>query len=199
MARVRACVILFLGSPSADRIALIAQDKGVSLDDAAIAYTLGALKAAIRRCTVRTYSQALDRLEAEQMGDRDRLSYIDTMGKVMGTLYADWEAREAASDPAVAYDARADIVEANLQRYFTEYTDHLSKTTKARLYALAASTIDPRYLMSRAGQADPDDTVRSLSRAAQRLYESFPHHDAITGGEYVCFVRRYVAVPPSTT
>jgi len=69
MARVNACAILFLASKRAPRIQQIADAKGISLGDAATMYTLGALKRA-KRQGARTYGEALERLEAEQVGDR---------------------------------------------------------------------------------------------------------------------------------
>jgi hypothetical protein len=70
MSRVKACAILFLDSSRRDKIAEIADNQGITLDDAAIVYTLGALKRAKRQGTASTYNQALDNLEAEQVGDR---------------------------------------------------------------------------------------------------------------------------------
>lgn len=109
MLRVKACAILFLDSPRAGKINQIAQDKGITVDDAAVMYTLGALKAAKRRGTARNYADALDALEAEQVGDRGsritrtvsaantareaaRINRINTgttrpMGRVLRTLY----------------------------------------------------------------------------------------------------------------
>jgi len=70
MNRVRACATIFMASQRAQRIAQIAEAKGISLEEAAIMYTIGALKRAKRQGTARNYTDALEKLEAEQVGDR---------------------------------------------------------------------------------------------------------------------------------
>jgi hypothetical protein len=70
MLRVRACAVLFLGSERKTSIGRIAGANGISLDDAAVMYTLGALKRTKARGTARNYAQALDILENAQAGDR---------------------------------------------------------------------------------------------------------------------------------
>jgi hypothetical protein len=69
MARVDACAYIFMADRP-EKIAAIAESRGVSDLEAGRIYTIGALKAAKRRGTARTYREALERLEAEQVGDR---------------------------------------------------------------------------------------------------------------------------------
>ena len=73
MLRIRACAILFLDSTRKAKIVEIADTQGINLNDAAIMYTIGALKRAKRQGTARNYNQALDNLEMEQVGDRGNL------------------------------------------------------------------------------------------------------------------------------
>jgi hypothetical protein len=72
MARVDACAYIFM----ADRpykIAAIMTARNVTELEAARIYTIGALTAARRRGTARNYREAIESLEAEQVGDRGNL------------------------------------------------------------------------------------------------------------------------------
>jgi hypothetical protein len=250
MARVTACAHLFMDSRE-EKINGIAADKGVTPIEAATIYTLGALKAAIRRGTARNYREALDRLEAEQVGDRgDRLlrtvSMDDTArmiarinranagnssipdyyrstdngaswtphypaqatkpanttdraaGRVLGTLYTQWEERQADTDLDVVMgkaemDARTAQIERNLTLFFAEYVSRLSRTSKVRLYDLVGSKIDPAYLTSRKGQADPE--TKGLAWGAAHLFKGFTHKAGLTCRNFIDMVRRYVTPP----
>ena len=88
MQRVQACAILFLAGTRAQRIREIAGAKGIDLESASVMYTLGALKRAKRQGTARNYEEALEKLEAEQAGDRGNL--------ITKTLSADMTARKIA-------------------------------------------------------------------------------------------------------
>jgi len=88
MARVTACALLFLDSSRRGKIEAIAESRGIDPQDAAIMYTIGALKAAKRRGTAYSYAQALDALEAEQVGDRGC--------RITRSISADNTAREVA-------------------------------------------------------------------------------------------------------
>lgn len=88
MQRVRACAILFLAGTRAQRIAEIAGAKGIDLESASVMYTIGALKRAKRQGTARSYEEALEKLEAEQVGDRG--------SQITKTLSADQTARQIA-------------------------------------------------------------------------------------------------------
>jgi hypothetical protein len=52
-----------------DKISAIMADRNVSELEAARIYTIGALKAAKRRGTAKNYREALELLEAEQIGE----------------------------------------------------------------------------------------------------------------------------------
>ena len=69
MRRVEACAIIVAHDKS-EKIEAIAESSDCTKYDAAIRYIIGSLKAGIRRGTYRTYSDALDALEREQIGDR---------------------------------------------------------------------------------------------------------------------------------
>ena len=69
MKRIEACAWI-AASDKQEKIKAIAEATGNNTLDAAKMYIIGALKAGIRRGTYRTYSDALDALEREQVGDR---------------------------------------------------------------------------------------------------------------------------------
>ena len=69
MKRIEACAIIVAHDKS-EKITDMAETLACSTMDAAKRYIIGALKAGIRRGTYRTYSDALDALEREQVGDR---------------------------------------------------------------------------------------------------------------------------------
>jgi len=263
MARVKACSSFFLDSTRRRRIYLIAIND--DLDQATIRYTIGCCKRSIRQGIARNYDQALDKLEAEQVGDRGspitrsisagrtadvvnrinrinqgisikgiglydydvsyriygfnvdgEYTYIDTdpvphyavakdkpinsgkgMGKVLGTLYTEWVGREEQLDPALVMmdqDAKQAYmqVEKNLIRFFAEYESRLGETSKARLHEIAKSTVNPSYLTSAEGYNDPE--TKREAKGARRLYDNFPHKDAIECKEFIELVRQYVQV-----
>lgn len=69
MKRIEACAII-VAHDKAEKIADMAETLECDTMDASKRYIIGALKAGIRRGTYRTYSDALDALEREQVGDR---------------------------------------------------------------------------------------------------------------------------------
>jgi hypothetical protein len=69
MLRIKSCAFIFqVDKP--EKINAIAQGKGIAIDEAGIAYTIGCIKSMKRTGTARNYQEALDILEARQMGDR---------------------------------------------------------------------------------------------------------------------------------
>jgi hypothetical protein len=257
MLRVRSCAILYAYGDDKrikDKIADIATAKQIDYDQASIAYVIGTLRNYKRFGHAGNYNQALDMLEAYQVGDRgcpltrtvsqdntqrqiNRINRInkglsttlagttyvydydivttigdttytvphitevskhtDTvdrgrgMGKVLGTLYTQWESKQASIDPAKVFDYeyRKDYkqVQANLMRFFTDYCNNLSKLSKTRLQELITSTVDSAYLTSRQGRNDPQ--IAKLSQSVKWLHSNFPHKDSITCREYIDLIR----------
>jgi hypothetical protein len=72
MLRVQACGLIFQAEKS-EKIQKIAEAKNVSLEEAGIAYTIGCLKHMRSTGTARNYAEALDILEARQVGDRGNM------------------------------------------------------------------------------------------------------------------------------
>ena len=250
MYRVQACAILFMDSSRKIKIDQIAESKGITQDEAAIMYTIGALKAAKRRGTARNYNEALDALEAEQVGDRgnritrsvsaddtartvtkinrinagnrnDPVYLVSTdsgkswtpfysiiqekpevsnrrIGKVIGTLYSEWEEREAQADPAEEFnrrerlelEANAAQVKRNLDLFFNEYQNSLSKTVQERLIELVQSNVSAGYLTSRAGQNDPE--TKKAAWFATHLFQNFPHKENLCCREFIELLREHL-------
>jgi hypothetical protein len=69
MARIDACAYIFMADKP-EKINAIMADRNVPELEAGRIYTIGALKAAKRRGTAKNYREALEVLEAEQVGDR---------------------------------------------------------------------------------------------------------------------------------
>jgi hypothetical protein len=69
MARIDSCAYIFIAEKP-EKIRAIMESRNVSAREAGRIYVIGALKAAKRRGTARNYREALEALEAEQVGDR---------------------------------------------------------------------------------------------------------------------------------
>jgi hypothetical protein len=86
MKRIDACAYIFIADKP-EKIRKIVADREVSELEAGRIYTVGALKAAKRRGTAKTYLEALDALEAEQVNDRGcvltRTVNADAMNKAI--------------------------------------------------------------------------------------------------------------------
>jgi len=252
MQRVRACAILFRAGARARRIAEIAGAKGIDLESASVMYVIGALKRAKRQGTARNYEEALEKLEAEQVGDRGspiaktlgaektsreiarinrinegerfavdgvryiydydniviaggekkRVGHFAVIGgrektepkpcKVIGSLYAEWEARQKKNDPLESMINGG--IGKNLKLFFKDYVSRLSKTAKKRLYELAGSDTDPSLLMGK-GKQSSDPALRRESWGAYALYSGFPHRESVSGIEYINLIRDHVKPP----
>jgi hypothetical protein len=60
--------------------------------------------------------------------------HIVNIGKVLGSMYTEWEARETESN--FADEIQRNIAEKDLRAFFTEYKSRLSKTIKKRFVEL---------------------------------------------------------------
>jgi len=250
MLRVQACAILFMAS-NRDRIQRIADAKGIELDQAALMYTLGALKRAKRQGTARNYTEAIEQLEYSQVGDRgnpitktaqadkvgryiSRINRINNgdvvtiegvryvndynnivviegdrhsiphyatiktsmkqcktrnVGAVLGTLYANWEAH--INKTKLENSVQEARVSENLRLFFSDYQARLSNTSQKRVQELIKSDISPSILMGKGKESD-DMALKRLSWQAYRLYEGFPHKDAVTGCQFIELLRGYI-------
>jgi hypothetical protein len=263
MARVDACAYIFMADRP-EKIAAIMEDRGVSELEAGRIYTIGAMKAAKRRGTARNYREALEALEAEQVGDRinpltrtdsagntactvqcinrinagnryipdyvsgiaayttvinnrtvygpmvrhiahyprqeeEKRRHIRNVGKVLGTLYTEWEAREFEADPA--NEVRHTIIEKNLRVFFAEYTSRLSRTVKTRLADLVnyldresnGNALKAEWIIgaltSARGRAAPETS--RMATFIRHLHENFAYKDAVTCQEFTGLLCRY--------
>jgi hypothetical protein len=138
------------------------------------------------------------RMEDEKPEEAKRSHALNT-GKVLGTLYTEWEAREMDADPgnAVAYGG----IEKNLRVFFAEYISRLSRTVKMRLADLAdyidrESNSDAvkaekviSALTSAKGRKSPGTS--KLANFAVNLHRNFEHKDSVTCPELISMLFRY--------
>jgi hypothetical protein len=106
MLRVDACAYIFTADKP-EKIKKIMEDREVSKLEAGRIYTIGALKAAKRRGTAATYREALEALEAEQLGDRGcTLTRTVSMDRTAG----DMARLRGMTNGAPTYTAHIDYV-----------------------------------------------------------------------------------------
>jgi hypothetical protein len=124
------------------------------------------------------------------------------MGKVLGELYAQWEARTTDLDPACYTDATVEIVEANIKRFMAEYASRLSRTVQARIGELKVwldehsdAVEAAKGLMSVKGKTNPD--TAKLHSFVANLHWNFLNKDAITAPEFVQLLYKYTDPQPS--
>jgi len=75
--RIEACAVI-VADEKADKVQSIieyveeTENRAISVEEASSRYVIGALRQLVRKQIVRTYEEALDRFENEQIGDRER-------------------------------------------------------------------------------------------------------------------------------
>jgi hypothetical protein len=129
------------------------------------------------------------------VNDRSKPVSGRPLGKVLGSLYTEWEDKADKLDPELIMmdaDVKAQYLQVkdNLRRFFAEYESRLGETSKTRLHEIAKSTVDPNYLTSVAGYNDP--TTKREAKGARRLYDNFDHKDSISCKQFIGLVRQYV-------
>jgi hypothetical protein len=147
------------------------------------------------------YAQPQNWHIADTQPEAEKRTHTPNMGKVLGTLYTEWEAREAESDPAYeskrqAIDTKYLTIEKNLTVFFTEYTGRLSKTVKMRLAELKAY-LDSKHdveqaigdLLSAKGYKAPETS--KLAVFIDHLHRNFTHKDAVTCRKFVSLLYKY--------
>jgi hypothetical protein len=83
MLRIKTCAFIFQADKP-EKLNAIAQGKGVTLEEAGIAYTVGCIKELKRTGIANSYREALDILEARQVGDRgDSLNPPNELGLIV--------------------------------------------------------------------------------------------------------------------
>jgi hypothetical protein len=151
-----------------DKIRAIAENRGVSEQEAGRIYTIGALKAAKRRGTARTYAEALDALEAEQVGSRP--------DPLLRALSADKTARTVA-------------------KYARKTANSPDRTTRVDLVRMAWARMDNQPLTAYAGAAAwiiteaPPKTIKrkhglNPAKALGVLYTEWEDRKEKDGPEY---------------
>jgi hypothetical protein len=129
----------------------------------------------------------------------EKRTHTLNVGKILGTFYTEWEAREIEADPA--NEVRHDIIEKNLRVFFAEYIGRLSRTVKMRIADLAAY-LDRESngnalkaeriinaLTSAKGRAAPETS--KMANFAANLHRNFQYKDSVTCPEFISLLCRY--------
>jgi hypothetical protein len=137
-------------------------------------------------------------VEEKQPEEKKRNHTLNT-GKVLGTLYTEWEAREIDADPV--NEVRHSVIEKNLKVFFTEYISRLSRTVKMRLADLAdyldresnGNVIKAERIISALTSAKGREAPGTCKMAnfAANLHRNFEYKDSVTCPEFVSMLFRY--------
>jgi hypothetical protein len=127
-------------------------------------------------------------------GRQKKHTHTRNMGKIYGSMYTQWEEREAESDPVwIMSKEQLESVQAHrdmhLTLFFTEYMSRLSRTYKERIAELKARPETSGYLAGKAGREDPK--TKGIARAAENLFSNFPYKEGLNRREYIDLVRQY--------
>jgi hypothetical protein len=192
----------------------------VSIDVASKMYVLGALKASVRRGSALTIAKALEQYEDNQIGDRQTsvkgespllrevrridainevrgtsgTKHVRSMGKVLGTLYVEYDASQEASAIDVTieregFEEEVLHMDSTIAAYIAEYVTRLSDTARASIHAIVASAHSVDDIVAGAS-VKADKAIRKLNNTAQYLNISFAH--GLSTREYIDMMRKYV-------
>jgi hypothetical protein len=131
----------------------------------------------------------IGRVEGKKPAEKTERPHTVNMGKVLGTLYTEWEAREADTATAFIHDMTAETIEKNTALYFADYTQRMSKTIKNRIAELQRYTGDIKALLSAKGREAPETS--KLANFVVNLHRHFDHKDALTVSEFADLLKRY--------
>jgi hypothetical protein len=111
------------------------------------------------------------------------------MGKVLGTLYTEYDKRINELDPAKEMmkqknDKQLKKIEQNLKLFYADYFDHVSEKAKNILLQLADSDHDITTDQRRKGD--------KLANSVYRIYESFTHRDTVKFSDFIAQIRKYL-------
>jgi hypothetical protein len=145
------------------------------------------------------YAQPQNWHIAEREPEEEKRTRSRNMGRVLGTLYTEWEARELDADPF--NEVRHTVIEKNMTVFFTEYLSRLSRTVKMRIAdlvkyvrkesngnALKAERIISALTSARGREAPG---TSKLANFAANLHRNFEHKEAVTCPEFIGLLYRY--------
>jgi hypothetical protein len=126
-----------------------------------------------------------------ELGDKpESKPHTKNMGKVLGTLYVEYDAKAASTEPEymleyAGMEAAAIDIDSAIGAYIGDYVARLSVTARKAIRDIVASTLST------------DDIMRGkdnkLLQRAKYLHHNFPKADAITTRELVGLLRQYSA------
>jgi hypothetical protein len=118
------------------------------------------------------------------------VAHSKNMGKVLGTLYVEYDAQAAASEPTymLAYagmEAAVLDIESEIGAYIADYVARLSITARKAIRDIVASTLSIDEIMR--------GVDNKLLQRMKYLHSNFPKADAISTRELVVILRQYAA------
>jgi hypothetical protein len=128
-------------------------------------------------------------MEGNKPEEKTERPHTVNMGKVLGTLYTEWEEREAETAPEFIHDTTAETIEKNTALYFADYTQRMSKTVKNRIAELQRYAGDSKALVSAKSREAPETS--KLANFVVNLHRQFDHKDALTVSEFADLLKRY--------
>lgn len=183
MRRIEACAII-VANDKQEKIAEMAEALECPKIDAAKRYVIGALKAGIRRGTYRTYRDALDAFEREQIGDRGEsiggLNELERtvrrINHINATPSTEWE-RALMGSKEVTEKKRHDV--RNMAKVYgtlyvqwmerEEYStvDYIYETAEHDAHVLKVDSVIGAYIAEYIGRLSP-----TAQRAIRAIVES---------------------------
>jgi hypothetical protein len=132
-------------------------------------------------------------MEGKKPEEKTERPHTVNMGKVLGTMYVRWEEKTAETTLDTLFnrvtDAAGDCIQNDLQLYFADYTQRMSKTVKNRIAELQRYAGDIKALVSAKGRAAPETS--RLAKFVSNLHQHFDHKDALTVSEFAGLLKRY--------
>ena len=121
------------------------------------------------------------------------LSHKRNMGKVLGSLYVEYDASVEASAPDIVYEtAERDVYALHIadaiSAYINDYVSRLSKTARKTIRDLVASELSEAEIMKGRGEE-----AAKLRERVKYLHRNFPARDSVTARELVGMLRKYAA------
>jgi hypothetical protein len=215
--RIAACARI-LCDEKREKMEEIAENRGVSIETAGAIYVWGALKSTVRRGTSRTISDALDRFESEQIGDRAvsvhgeasinrevrRINKINdtrggkgiahkrNMGKVLGTLYIECDLALEATRPEVVLESEAyDGRVVAMENEISAYIrDYVSRLSRTAKASIRQIVASKLDSAAIMG-AKVGSHEYALRNKAGYLFGNFPIRENITQADFIDILRKY--------
>jgi hypothetical protein len=125
--------------------------------------------------------------------DRVKPAHRRNMGKVLGTLYVEYDASVASSAPDVVLELEGrEAIELRIddaiRAYINDYVSRLSNTARANIRIIRSMEASAQEIM----RGKTPETYRAM-KAIKYLHHNFPARDSISAREMIDLLRKYAA------